>query len=129
MRVRNTVPLRQKQPRQRDEKHLAFIRTLPCVICNGAHGPSVPAHVRFTDDYFEQVFGKRHSGKQEKPDDKWVTPLCEWCHTKGPDAQHKKNEQEWWHGKGIYPLRLAQRLFDASSDEMAALEVLRRVRE
>ena len=38
----------QRQPRQHDEKHLAFIRTLPCVVC-GNDIETEAAHIRMMD--------------------------------------------------------------------------------
>ncbi len=97
---------------QRGEKlpaHLAFIRRLPCVIC-GAR-PSEAAHIRMND----AESGKMQSLGQ-KPDDRWAVPLCTYCHTRGPQAQHRSGERVWWLGHGINPLMLARLLFAVSPD-------------
>lgn len=124
-RVANTQPLRQKQPREKDEKHLAFIRKLPCVICGQ---PSEAAHVRYTTNWYEKIYGKRHSGKQEKPDDRWAVPLCPSCHRLGKEAQHNMSEFIWWCRKHKHPLRLANRLYEISGDQEAGERIVREVR-
>jgi hypothetical protein len=80
-----------KQPRERDEKHLAWIRTLPCCLCGAS--PVDPAHLRvasINDD-------KRETGMGEKPSDKWVLPLCRRHH----DEQHSMHEREFWSSYGV----------------------------
>jgi hypothetical protein len=83
--------LRQRQPRIEDAAHLAHVRTLPCLIC-GKPG-SDPAHIRSP----APQYGKRQTGKGEKPDDCWVLPLCRYHH----DEQHRTNELAWWASYGI----------------------------
>lgn len=83
--------LAQRQPRLEDPAYLAYVRTLPCLIC--ARGSSDPAHIRAA----APLYGKRYTGKAEKPDDKWVLPLCRHHHT----AQHRESELGWWAGMGI----------------------------
>ena len=75
-----------KQPRQHNEKHLAFIRQLPCVYCMN-NICTEAAHVRMG----RPGLGKRHVGKGEKPDDKWTVPLCGECH-----RFQSKNENVFW---------------------------------
>lgn len=82
----------QRQPRVEDPAHLAYVRTLPCLVC-GRPGPSDPAHIRAAAPHY----GKRYTGKGEKPDDKWTLPLCRSHH----DAQHRESELGWWVGMGI----------------------------
>lgn len=86
------MSLRQRQPREEDPAYLAYVRTLPCLIC-GRHGPSDAAHIRSAAPHY----GKRYTGKAEKPDDKWALPLCRRHH----EEQHRTNELGWWAGKGI----------------------------
>jgi hypothetical protein len=88
-----------RQPRKRDEKYLAWIRTLPCVICGDPR--SEAAHLRIAsinDD-------KRETGMGEKPSDRWVLPLCRLHHSR----QHSMNEAEFWASYGIDPFALALR--------------------
>lgn len=89
----------QRQPRVKDEKHLKFLRSLPCVIC-GNPIETEAAHIRFACE----EAGKRMVGKGEKPDDKWALPLCGKHHRE----QHKMNERAWWESKGIDPIKLCE---------------------
>lgn len=89
--------LRQRQPRERDEKHLNYIRSLPCCICSGIDTEA--AHIRTAS--IEN--GKVHTGMQEKPSDKWSLPLCNKHHRE----QHSMNEMEFWGNHGINPFLLA----------------------
>jgi len=85
--------LRQRQPRAKANKYLTYIRSLPCRLCGTYQGIQA-AHIRFSDFRFE----KRECGKQERPDDKWTTPLCGTCH----DAQHDFGcERKFWESLKI----------------------------
>ena len=105
----------QRQPRERDNRHLAFIRRLPCVAC-GIAGPCDAAHLRAGDI----TIGKRHIGKAEKPSDRWTTPLCRDCHTK----QHSGAELTFWSALGIDPFDLCQALFAVSGDTAAGEQII-----
>lgn len=107
--------LRQRTPRQHDEKHLAFIRQLPCLIC-GNDIETQAAHIRFADD----KAGKRYVGKQEKPDDIWTIPLCGKCHA----HQHITNEREFWNMADIDPIRVAAVLALHTGDYQAGVEIV-----
>ena len=48
-----------RRPREHDDKHLAFIRTLPCVITGKR--PVEAAHVRYAD----LAYGKRETAQAE----------------------------------------------------------------
>lgn len=75
-RVPSTRPVRQREPRVPDKKRLAYIRTLPCLVCN-APPPSEAAHLRIG----------HVGGTGIKPPDDLVVPLCRRDHgleTKGP---------------------------------------------
>ena len=84
--------------RVKDPDYLRWIRRRPCLAC-GKAAPSQAAHIR--SGYPEA--GWRPTGMQEKPDDRRTVPLCSACHLDGPNAQHKRNEREWWEGLGLYP--------------------------
>ena len=103
--------LRQRQPRMVDEGFLAFLRKQRCAFCGRWPGdrfnPIQAAHLRMACP----VLGKRYTGKQEKPDDRWATPLCSWCHLDGPSAQHKIGEQNFWGLAEINPFFLAMDLY------------------
>lgn len=96
------MTLRQRQPRVEDPAYLAYVRSLPCLICG--RGPSDPAHIRAA----APLYGKRYTGKGEKPDDKWAVPLCRVDHA----DQHRRNELQWWASKGIPdPFTKAEELY------------------
>lgn len=96
--------LRQREPRERDEKHLRLIRQLPCLICHVCPC-GVAAHVR----YASVAYGKPEPGIGAKPDDRWTVPLCPSHH----QDQHRYGEREWWRQHGIDPLAVASALHTA----------------
>lgn len=93
--------LRQREPRQKDARHLDFIRSLPCAIC-GDNTRTEAAHIRTAS--LEN--GKSHTGMQEKASDKWAVPLCNEHHRE----QHSMNEMGFWKRYGIDPFMLAMKL-------------------
>lgn len=108
---------KQRRPRERNEGHLKFLRTLRCCIC-GAPGPD-PAHIRAASP----IHGKREIGGGERPSDKWCTPLCRRHHDEQHAAAERGNigaELTWWAGKNIDPFGLALALYDASGDDEIA---------
>ena len=107
----------QRQPRERDNRHLQFIRRLPCACGCGAPPPCDAAHVRMPDP----ARGKRHTGKGEKPSDRWTLPLRRACH----EVQHSGSEAAFWSARGIDPIDLCIRLYAVSGDEEAAVRILR----
>jgi hypothetical protein len=68
------MTLRQRDPRQRDTKRLAWLRTQPCVICGAVNTEA--CHIRVGSI----GHGKRDTGMAEKPSDKWTVSLCNWHH-------------------------------------------------
>ena len=90
--------LRQRQPRQRDERHLDYIRSLPCAICKDDTSTEA-AHIRTAS----LAHGKNATGMQEKSSDKWALPLCNRHHRE----QHTMNEMAFWKKYGIDPFMLA----------------------
>ena len=111
--------LRQRQPRQRNEQHLRWLRTLECLV-SGSRQKVEAAHVRFDDP----VLGKRQTGIGERPDDRWALPLARDIHA----DQHRHGEREWWARQGIDPLRIAQQLYCVSGDTEAGETVIRMAR-
>jgi hypothetical protein len=101
----------------RDVSYLAMVRECPCLRCGDE--PCEPAHVRFAS----AAFGKS-SGMQKKPDDRHSVPLCPGCHRLDRDAQHKRNEREFWDSVGINPLIVAERLYAQRSDLVAMRAVV-----
>lgn len=108
-----------KRPRQKAEGHLAFIRTLPCLV-TGRHGVD-PAHIRMKSDLYE----KRQTGMAEKPHDKWAVPLCREEH----DRQHSMSEEAYWRSVGIDPLFVAALLWLNTGDSEVCERVIARARQ
>lgn len=107
-------PSDRSQKRIVDDRHLAFIRTLPSVL-SGRIGCEA-CHIRYGDP----MYRKKHTGKSQKPDDAWTLPLT-------PDEhrdQHSTNEKQWWLDRGIDPLRLAQQLYEVSGNRAAAKAII-----
>lgn len=101
----------QKRPRIHAEKHLDFIRSLPCLITGRTDGIEA-CHVRYAD----ALYGKPNPGYAKKPDDRWCIPLYWEKHRE----QHKINERVFWDTVGIDPLRVALSLWAYSGDYEAA---------
>jgi hypothetical protein len=92
------MTLRQREPRERDERHLDYIRSLACCIC-GNDTATEAAHIRTAS----LANGKLHTGMSEKPSDKWSVPLCNKHHRE----QHSMSEMAFWKKYGIDPFMLA----------------------
>ncbi len=76
---------------------------MSCTIC-AKPGPNDAAHLRSSALQYD----KPHTGMGEKPDDKWVLPLCRFHH----DEQHRGNELACWLSYGIAdPFALAIALY------------------
>jgi len=99
-----------RRPRVHNEKHLKFVRGLPCCVC-GNNIASEAAHVRFACE----AVGKRKVGVGEKPDDKWTVPLCGMHHR----MQHEWGEREFWKAYGKDPIVIAQALWMWTGDQEA----------
>lgn len=113
----------QVQPRTRlevtgrDAPYLAMVRQLPCLRCGDE--PCEAAHVRFAS----AAFGKS-GAMQKKPDDRHSVSLCPGCHRLDRDAQHNRNEREFWDSIGVNPLIVAQRLYAQRGDLVAMRAVV-----
>lgn len=108
-----------KKPRVRDEKHCDFIRSLSCATC-GDNTSTEAAHIRMGDPRA----AKRPTGMQEKPDDRWVIPLCGRDHRE----QHHVGERAFWAGKEIDPIFLALALYGVSGDHEAGEQIIQEMR-
>lgn len=96
----------------RDKKHIAFIRTLPCVRC-GVRGCDA-AHISFAG-------GK---GMGRKVDDCYVVPLCRRCHT----YQHSIPERQFWTEFGFPdPTELALLLYKHTHNRYICCVIIRAV--
>jgi DNA recombination protein Rad52 len=82
--------------RVRDDQHLAFVATLPCLICGRA--PSQAHHLRFIQP---RALGRKAS-------DEWVVPLCNLHHRSLHDGG---NEEAWWMQHRIDAAAEAARLW------------------
>jgi hypothetical protein len=111
MRVEN-----QRQPRIRDEAHLARIRRLPCMMCGQA---AEAAHVRLSC----AEVGKINPGVGQKPDDRWAAPLCHKHHMQ----QHDMGDEEgfWIEVVGINVIALCLDLYGARDDEEEMLRIVK----
>ena len=102
--------------REHDKSYLRQIHELPCVLTGR---PVVhAAHIRY------HAAGKRQVGMGEKPDDKWVVPLCPDLHTMLAGAQHNHNERLWWEHVGVDPVKLATELYKYRDDPQWQQEIL-----
>lgn len=105
-----------KRPRFHDKTHLKFIASLPCVICRR---PSQAAHIRYASAKYAA-----ETGMGEKPDDRFVLPLCPDCHLNGPDAQHRQSESAFWDKHNIDPHAMALALYRVTGDTPRAAKIL-----
>jgi hypothetical protein len=110
--------MNQRQPREHNEKHLRFIRGLPCVVCRNDIQTEA-AHVRFSC----ADVGKINPGVGAKPHDKWTVPLCGEHHR----MQHAWNEPAFWRAAGKDPIRIAQDLWAHSGDQEMGERIVRGV--
>lgn len=105
-----------RRPRQHNEKHLEFIRTLPCIV-TGDDVSVEAAHIRFSDPRID----KRPVGNSEKPDDRWTLPLSGEAHRR----QHSMNERKFWAEVGIDPILYALALYAVSGDHEAGCRIVK----
>jgi hypothetical protein len=98
------------------EKHLSFIRRLPC-CASGAAAPSDPHHLK------DRLIHERGVGR--KATDRWTVPLSRKMHDE-LEKLGSRREREWFMAHGIKdPLELADRLWHVSGN----LEQMRKVLE
>ena len=99
-----TGSLRQREPREHDEKYLEWLRSKPCCCGCGKPPPSDAAHLRVGS----LAYDKRPTGLAEKPHDRWAFPLNRRCH----EAQHAfGSELVFWEQHGIDPFALCVRFY------------------
>jgi hypothetical protein len=106
----------QRQPRAKDETHLRFIRSLPCLIC-GNPIETEAAHIRMAD----RSVAKDITGIAVKCDDRFTVPLCGAHHREQHD---KGNETLWWFDRGIDPIKAALALYSVSGDYERGLRIV-----
>ena len=102
--------LRQRQPRIKEPKYLAWLRKQNCACGCGKPPPSDAAHLRATS----LLYGKEFTGSG-KPHDRWAMPLNRSCHMR----QHAfGSEIEWWLAHGVLdPFGRAMRYYSAYQAE------------
>ena len=91
-----------REPRRKSPTYLAWVRTLPCLVCKDSTATEA-AHIRYGDP---QAF-KRPTGMGEKPDDRWAIPLCSRHHRE----QHSGSERKFWQDNDIDPVKTALALW------------------
>ena len=86
--------LKQRQPRQRDPKYLAWLRTQRCA-CGCLQGPPCDAaHLRASSAKYD----KPNGGIGQKPDDRWALPLK---HSHHMNLHLHGDELRWFALHGI----------------------------
>ena len=101
--------------RYKDEAHLKFIRSLPCILC-GDNTTTEACHIRFADASLAKA-----TGIAIKPDDYWTLPMCGKHHR----LQHQGNERAFWNRAGIDACLYALRLYSVTGDYQKGLAVLK----
>jgi hypothetical protein len=99
----------QRRPREKDNKHLDFIRGLPCLLCNDPTSTEA-AHVRYADP----MVAKPISGMGNKSDDAYTVPLCGKHHR---EQTNYGDERGWWARLGVDPVKVALALHRFSGDQ------------
>lgn len=112
-------PSTKDQKRIVDERHLAFIRSLPSII--SGTGPCEACHVRYGDP----LYRKKSTGKGQKPDDAWAVPMTPEEHR----AQHAMSEVQFWNMHRIDPLAVARELYAHTGDRDAAVRIIANARK
>ena len=88
------------EPRRlRDRHHLKFVAKQACLVCGRA--PSQAHHLRIAQP---RALGRKVS-------DEYTVPLCALHHH---DLHMRGNEGEWWWGRAIEPLPIAESLWRES---------------
>ena len=107
---------KQRRPRVKNDKHLDFIRSLPCLVC-GEPNKTEAAHIRMA----APSLGKRETGKSEKPNDEFTVPMCNSCHR----WQHGMGEWDFWkiHCRAVIGVALA--LWAATGDYERGCQIIK----
>lgn len=93
----NSFSSRLKPRCLRSPKHLAHVRSHPCLVCE--RKPVDAHHLRFAQP---MAMGRKVS-------DEFTVPLCRICH----DRLHRDpTEEAWWEAVGIDALAIANDLWD-----------------
>jgi hypothetical protein len=106
--------MRLKRPREKDERHCDFIRSLRCVVCQDNTTVEC-AHIRFSDARVAKVNPGSH-----RPHDRWTLPVCGKHHRE----QHTMEERAFWIRYGIDPIFVALALYSVSGDHEAGEQIV-----
>lgn len=98
-----------KCPPIRSPKHLAFIRTLPCII-RGSVGDVEAAHIRSGSD----------GGMGMKPSDSYVVPLHFYEHK----IQHDQGEKAFFGERLPHVISLSQSLYENTGNRQKCIELI-----
>lgn len=114
-------PRKVNRGREKDHRHLAFVRRLPCVATWVRFGllsyGCQAAHVRMPS----ARHGKPNPGRSVKPDDKWTVPLTPEEHRFQGEVV---GERVYWSDLGLEPFDLCLALYAVSGDEQAAIKII-----
>ncbi len=107
--------MRQRMPREKLDRHLNFIRGLPCLVC-GNNIQTEACHVRMSDARIAKV----NAGVGQKPDDFFCVPLCGEHHRE----QHTGSEPRFWQKHGVDPILYALRLWSVTDNHEMGCDVV-----
>jgi hypothetical protein len=102
-------------PREKLDRHLDFIRSLPCLCCCD-NTATEAAHIRMSDARIAKV----NAGVGQKPDDFFCVPLCGRHHRE----QHSGSELKFWQRFGVDPILYALRLWSVTGNHEVGCEVV-----
>lgn len=111
--------MRQRQPREKIDAHLDFVRSLPCVVCLTPFS-SEACHIRFSD-----ARAAKFNPGSHKPSDWWTLPMCRQCHAR----QHSGDEVRFWQCEGIDPLFVSAMLYLSSGNNEGGNQIVANARE
>lgn len=105
--LKRVTPLRQRKPGKKAEPgssvYLRWIRTLPCLVCGGAQGPSEAAHTK--------THGSAGAGY--KSSYLSCIPLCTHDHVLAGDSYHRVSPESCWAAHHGLDLDLIVRALNA----------------
>lgn len=89
----------QRPPRRRNKRHLLFVASQPCLVCQ--RSPADAHHLKFAQT---KALGRKVS-------DEYTVPLCREHHQ---DLHTRGDERTFWADLGMTPLETAKELWAAS---------------
>lgn len=126
-RIARTVPVAARRPDpNRDRKHFAWVKTLPCVVCM-RRGPSDPHHLK-------RAAHEGVKGGARKHPDRFAIPLCRVHHDaaegkgKNLDPDANGDDEVYFAAKGINARSVCEALYRVSGDDIKGLRIIFRAR-